>query len=73
MPSDLEKILDKLQALEVSIAVMDEKITQLTKSENNSVIQYKEIEKRVDRHDKIVGALIIVVAIFTTMVKFKLI
>lgn len=75
-----EKLLDAIKNVEISQAVLYEKLTQMdhrldrtNKRLDMANSEFEEIKKRVDRHDKIVGAIVIVVAILGTALKFKLI
>ena len=68
-----DRILDKLQKIEISIAVTHEKLSTITKRLDNASNELVAIEKRVDRHDKMVGAVIMAVAILAVLVRFKLI
>jgi len=68
-----EKIIDKLQKIEIAIAVTHEKISNLSKLEGANKETLEKIESRVDRHDKIVGAIAIAVSILAVLVKFKII
>jgi len=68
-----QKIFEKLQSIEIANAVTHEKLTTMSSNMVEEKKTLKTIEGRVDVHDKIVGALVIVVAIFGTLLKLKMI
>lgn len=67
------KVFDKLQKIEVAQAVIIEKLSTLAEEVHKDNMEYTTIKKRVDNHDKIVGAIVLVVTMLGTLVKFKLI
>lgn len=78
--NQFDKLIEAIKNIEISQAVLYEKLTQMdhrldrtNKRLDVANSEFEDIKKRVDRHDKIVGALVIVVAILGTMLKFKLI
>jgi len=79
--NNLDKILDKLNKIEISIAVLYEKLNQVSKRldhasdeftglEARIIIKTDEMKQRIDRHDKIVGAIVIAASILVALVKF---
>lgn len=75
-----EKILDGIKKIEISQAVTHEKLGTMKDRINDSSVRLDifekritMIDKRIDRHDKIVGAIVIAVSILATLFKFKII
>ena len=75
-----EKIMKGIKGLEIGQAVVNEKLNHVNanqKSTNSRLDltneNYDKLEKRVDNHDKLVGAISIAFVILGTMLKFKLI
>jgi len=66
-----DKIIDQLNNIRVDIAVTHEKIENLSKLEGENKTTLKDLDKRVDVHDKALGAVVIAVGIITTLIKFK--
>ena len=68
-----EKILEKLQTIEIAQAVTNEKLSNMNTQLSTTSDSLDSIEKRVDTHDKMVAGVIIAVTILGLLVKFKLI
>lgn len=79
--NNLDKILDKLNKIEISIAVLYEKLNQVSRRLDNAsdeftaleariIVKTDEMKQRIDRHDKIVGAVVISASILVALVKF---
>lgn len=75
-----DKILEGIKQIEITQAVTHEKLSNIyerldrtNKRLDNANSDYEKIEKRMDRHDKIVGGVVIAVAILVTLVRLKLI
>ena len=75
-----DKILVGIKQIEITQAVTHEKLSNIyerldrtNKRLDSANDSYEKIEKRVDRHDKIVGAIVIAVTILVTLVRLKLI
>jgi len=75
-----EKILEGIKKIEITQAVTQEKLSnikvQLEKANDrldNANTTYELLEKRVDVHDKIVGAIALSVVILGTLIKYKII
>lgn len=75
-----DKILEGIQELKITQAVTHEKLSNMSKKleETNMRLNsankvYEKLEKRVDVHDKIAGAIALAVVILGTLVKFKVI
>lgn len=76
----IDKILEGLKNIEISQAVLYEKLTQMdhrldrtNKRLDHANEEFEEIKKRVDRHDKIVGGMAFAFAVVTTLIKMKII
>ena len=75
-----DKILEGLKNIEITQAVTNEKLKSIydrlhrtNERLDHANMEFEKIEKRVDFHDKIVGAIVIVVGILGVLIKFKLI
>lgn len=67
-----DKILEKLGQIEIKQAVTHEKLTTVTDRLNKGDKEYNELEKRVDKHDVVVGGVVIAMTILGALVKFKI-
>ena len=75
-----DKILEGITKIEISQAVTHEKLTNMdnrldrtNKRLDHANDAFEKIEKRVDFHDKVVGAIVLAVAILGVLVKYKII
>ena len=75
-----DKILEGIKQIEITQAVTHEKLKNIydrldrtNKRLDTANTQFEDIEKRVDMHDKIVGAIAIAFTILLALVKFKII
>ena len=75
-----EKILNGIKAIEITQAVTQEKLSNITvqlgktnERLDNANSTYESLEKRVDAHDKIVGAIALAVVILGTLIRYKII
>ena len=75
-----DKLLESMKKIEISQAVLYEKLTQMdhrldrtNKRLDHANIEFVEITKRVDRLDKIAGAIVIAIAMLGALIKFKII
>ena len=75
-----DKILEGIKQIEITQAVTHEKLKNIydrldrtNKRLDVANLEYEKIEKRVDQHDKIVGAIAIAFSILLVLVKFKII
>ncbi len=73
-----EKILEGIKQIEINQAVTNEKISNMNvhvKSTNKRLDgandAYEKLEKRVDIHDKVVGAVTLTFGILIALLKFK--
>ena len=69
----IDRVLREIQEVKVQQAVTHEKLSAaaIVRSEQNKEI--KELDKRMDKVDKVIGAVSLAVVILGTLVKFKLI
>jgi len=74
-----ERIMDGIKNLEIGQAVTNEKMDNMGKylKKTNSRLDhandvYEKLEKRVDVHDKVVGAVSLAVLILGTLIRYKL-
>lgn len=75
-----DKIMEKLHKAEIDRAVTHEKLNTITSRLNEAAKEFKDLEgnvsdldKRIDKHDKIVGGICIAFAILTALIKLKII
>lgn len=75
-----DKIIDGLKAIEITQAVTQEKLSNIEKQieKTNRRLDhanetYEVLEKRVDIHDKIVGAIALAVGILGVLIRYKII
>lgn len=75
-----QRLLDGIQKIEISQAVLYEKLTQMdhrldrtNKRLDHANNEFEEIKKRVEKLERIAGGIIIAVAILGTLIKFKII
>ena len=68
-----EEILKEIQDIKIKQAVTHEKLSaaSIVRTEQNREI--KDLDKRMDKFDKIVGAVSLAVVILGVLVKFKII
>lgn len=69
----IDRVLREIQEVKIQQAVTHEKLSAaaIVRSEQNKEI--KELDKRMDKVDKVIGAVSLAVVILGTLVKFKLI
>jgi len=75
-----EKILDGIKQIEISQAVLYEKLTQMdyrldrtNKRLDNANLEFEGIKSRVDRLDKIAGGIVFAIGMLGALIKFKII
>jgi len=80
MDNNFEKIMEGLKNIEISQAVLYEKLKQMdtrldrtNKRLDHANSEFEEIKKRVDRLDKIAGGVIFAVGMLGALIKFKII
>lgn len=66
-----DEIIEKLNNIRIDIAVTNEKIENLSVLESENKKTLRDLDRRVDAHDKALGAVVIAVGIITTLVKLK--
>lgn len=65
-------IIKGLQRIEIQQAVTNTKLENLEEKQEETKLNTQKLDKRVDNHDKIVGAIALSVAILGALVRFKI-
>ena len=73
MEEKYDRILEGIKKLEIGQAVSNTKMDNFSKVLSKTNEDYEKLEKRVDTHDKVVGAVSLAVLILGTMIKYKVI
>lgn len=75
-----DRILEQLQKMEITQAVMIEKLSTMNTRLDAAAKEFEavekevdKLEKRIDKHDKIVGGIVIAFTILTALIKLKII
>ncbi len=75
-----ERIMEGIKGLEIGQSVVNEKLNHLNTSQvsTNSRLDetndnYDKLEKRVDKHDRVVGGISLAFLILGAMLKYKII
>lgn len=73
MHDNFKEVVEKLQEIQISNAVTHEKLEQANLKLMELSVELHKQRSRIDKHDKIAGAMVIAVAMLGALVKFKVI